>query len=124
MSKLSTRNFILPLLFPCVACMIQWVFWHEFQPFIWFLFYPAVFFSAQIGGRWGGLTATLLSVALVIFFFVEPVNSFKILNSNVNYSIIVFIAMGFLFSGFQERLKREQYKLKESESALRKVKEG
>ena len=124
MYKLSPRNFILPLLFPCVACMIQWVFWHEFQPFIWFLFYPAVFFSAQIGGRWGGLTATLLSVALVIFFFVEPVNSFKILNPNVNYSIIVFIAMGFLFSGFQERLKREQYKLKESESALRKVNEG
>jgi hypothetical protein len=39
--------------------VIQWVFWDKFQPFIWLLFYPAVFFSVQIGDVG---VATLFSV--------------------------------------------------------------
>jgi PAS domain S-box-containing protein len=115
------RNFLLSLLIPCIACGIQWVFWDKFQPFIWFLFYPAVFFSAQVGGRWGGIAATLLSALLVIFFFVEPVFSLRIIRLNVLYSTTVFILMGVLFSSLQERFKQGQQKLQESESALRKL---
>ena len=57
MNKKVLQKILLPLLIPGIACAIQWIFWEQFQPFAWFLFYPAVFFSAQIGGRWGGLTA-------------------------------------------------------------------
>lgn len=55
----KARSFLLSLLIPCIACVIQWVFWDKFQPFIWLLFYPAVFFSVQIGDVG---VATLFSV--------------------------------------------------------------
>ncbi len=110
---------ILSLIIPCIACAMQWIFWDKFQPFIWFLFYPSVFFSAQVGGRWGGAAATLLSVFLVDFFFIEPVFSLQINTVNTLYSVTVFILMGFLFSGLQENFKRGKHKLQESESALR-----
>lgn len=119
MNKKFIQNMILSLLIPCIACAIQWVFWDKFQPFIWFLFYPSVFFSAQIGGRRGGIAATLISVLLAVFFFTEPIFSFQISRLNTLYSVVVFILMGFLFSGLQENIKREQQKLQESESALR-----
>jgi PAS domain S-box-containing protein len=109
-NKKTIQKFLLSLLIPIIACAIQWVFWNQFRPFIWFLFYPAVFFSAQVGGRWGGVSAALLSIALAVFFFVEPIKSFKILNTNVLYSAGVFFLMGFLFSNLQERYRKEQEK--------------
>ena len=54
MNKRFIQTMILSLLIPCIACAIQWVFWDKLQPFTWILFYPALFFSAQVGGRWGG----------------------------------------------------------------------
>jgi PAS domain S-box-containing protein len=119
MNKNFIQKMVFSLLIPCIACAIQWVFWDKFQPFIWFLFYPAVFFSAQIGGRWGGIAATLLSVFLAVFFFVEPAFSLQISRVNTLYSVTVFILMGFLFSGLQENRRRGQQKLQESESTLR-----
>jgi PAS domain S-box-containing protein len=120
-NKKNIQKMILSLLIPCIACAIQWVFWDQFQPFIWFLFYPAVFFSAQIGGRRGGIAATLLSAFLVDFFFVDPIFSLQIDKLNIFYSAAVFIFMGVLLSNFQEKFRREQQKLQESESTQRKL---
>lgn len=121
MKKRFLPNLLFSLLIPCLACALQWVFWDKFQPFLWLLFYPAVFFSAQVGGRWGGMAGTLLSACLAVFFFVEPIFSLHILNLNTLSSVLIFILMGFLFSNLQERFKQEQQKLQVSESALLKL---
>jgi PAS domain S-box-containing protein len=96
-------------LLPAAACLLQWFF---FPTFTWFLFYPAVFFAAWIGGVWGGVGATLLSTILGWYFFTEPPQSFAIQDASQAVSVIVFAAMGFLFTLFHQRLRRqaEQYR--------------
>lgn len=34
------------LLIPLAACALQWLLWNYIQPYVWFLFIPAAFFSA------------------------------------------------------------------------------
>lgn len=51
---------VLAVLLPFLALALQWLLWPWIAPFVWFLFFPAVFFSARLGGLWGGLTSTML----------------------------------------------------------------
>src|ERR1035438_2015172 len=63
--SLSGANRVLvALLLPVVACALQWAFWSHFRPFIWFLFYPAIFTSAWIAGIRGAIPAAVLSAFL------------------------------------------------------------
>ena len=64
-------RYCLAVWLPFAAFGLQWLFWTAIRPYIWFFFFPAVFFSSQIGGMAGGLTATLLSAALASFFMSE-----------------------------------------------------
>jgi PAS domain S-box-containing protein len=99
------------LLPPLAALTLQSLCWHWLQPFVWFLFYPAVFFSSWIGGLRGGLWATALSTLCVWYFFIAPEASFAIKDSRVLLSVIVFIGMGVLFSMFYERLHQSTLQL-------------
>jgi PAS domain S-box-containing protein len=100
----------LAILLPFVALALQWLLWPWLSPFVWFLFFPAVFFSARIGGLWGGLASTLLSIVIVWFFFIPPQLSWTINNPNNAYSVVMFLIMGYLFSESQERLRLAQQK--------------
>ena len=44
-------------------------------------FLPAVLIAAMMGGFWPGLTATVLSCLLSWFFLLDPVGSFRILDT-------------------------------------------
>ena len=44
---------ILAALIPLAAFGLQSAFWAAIQPYVWFLFYPAVFFSSWVGGAAG-----------------------------------------------------------------------
>ena len=66
---LRAGRFWAALSFPVVAFFLQWLLWWMIQPFVWFLFYPAVFFSSRVGGIAGGLASTVLSTSLVLWFF-------------------------------------------------------
>lgn len=92
-------------LIPFMALTLQWVLWSYIQPFVWFLFFPAVFFSARVGGFFGGILSTLLSTAIVWFFFIPPRLSWEIENPNNLSSVVLFMLMGYLLSDLQERLK-------------------
>ncbi|MHC1781810.1 MAG: HD domain-containing phosphohydrolase [Anaerolineaceae bacterium] len=120
MIRIDFRKVFISLLIPGIACLFQYFFWDHFKPFIWFLFYPAVFLSAQISGRWGGLAAAIFSAGLAVFFFVDPIYSFTIVDPMVFYSIIIFILMGFLFGNLQQKLIQEHNKAEESLLKLRK----
>ena len=97
---------VLAGLIPLATCGVQALFWPILQPFVWLLFYPAVFFSSWIGGRRGGLMATALSTILAWYFFIPPRFSFAIANPAAWVSIGIFIGMGILFSHFHERLRQ------------------
>ncbi len=69
------KHIILAALIPLIALALQWTFWHEISPFVWFLFFPAVFFSARFNGFWCGILSTLISTAIVWYFFIPPPSS-------------------------------------------------
>lgn len=96
-SNLIVRS-VLAVLVPFLAFAIQLNFWTMIQPFIWFLFYPAVFISSWIGGFYSGLAATIISIVLIVIFFVEP-GQIPIL------PVGVFFMVGWIFSTFHERLR-------------------
>ncbi|MBI5713453.1 MAG: PAS domain S-box protein [Chloroflexi bacterium] len=114
---------ILATLLPLVAFIFQWVFWPFLQPYVWLLFYPAVFFSSWIGGLSGGLVSTMVSTALVVFFFIPPEFSFAIENPKNILSVMVFMVMGVLFSYTQERLKKANRETIEALTATRSANE-
>src|ERR1035437_5278203 len=69
---------ILAARIPLAASGVQWFFWAAIQPYVWFLFFPAVFFRSWLGGLRGGLVATALSTGLVWYFFIPPQFSFAV----------------------------------------------
>ncbi len=94
------------LVLPFIALGLQWMLWPWLDPFVWFLFFPAVFFSARLGGMAGGLVSTLLSVALAWYFFMPPPYSWKVSNPSHIYSVVLFLGMGYLFGAGEERVRR------------------
>ncbi|AMK75294.1 MULTISPECIES: ATP-binding protein [Methylomonas] len=106
---------ILSLLLPFLALAVQWLLWPWISPFVWFLFFPTVFFSARLGGFKGGLASTFLSAGFVWYFFIPPQLSWEMDKPANFYSVGMFLIMGYLFSDTQERLRRAQ---QNTESAL------
>ena len=96
------------VLVPCLACAVQWTFWSVLQPFVWFLFYPAVFLSARIAGLWGGVASTVVSVLLAWYVFMPPMLSWAMEAPNQIASVFVFLVVGYLISEVHERLRRSQ----------------
>lgn len=105
------------LLMPFVACAAQWLLWDTLKPYVWFLFFPAAFFSAWIGGLAGGLAATVISMLLVWYFFIPPAFSFTLDNPASAFSIVVFVIMGGLFAFFFERLQQSKQRTDEALAA-------
>ena len=105
----------LALLLPFCALALQWVLWPWIKPFVWFLFFPAVFFSARLGGLRYGMISSVISCAMVWFYFMQPQLSWNLENPYNLCSIVMFLLMGYLFSDSQERLQRAQ---RDSENAL------
>ena len=97
---------LLACLFPLVAFALQWSFWTTFQPSAWFLFYPAVFFSSWVGGKQAGYAATALSTAVGWWFFLPARYSFSLDRPASAFSIVIFAAMGVLFSLTHERQRK------------------
>jgi len=100
------RLLLVALLIPLAAFAVQWTFWTAIRPYVWFLFFPAIFFSPWIGGLAGGLLATALSTAIVWFFFIPPQFAWVKETPTHLYSVTVFVLMGTLFSLLHERVKR------------------
>lgn len=101
-----SARLLLSILLPFMAGAAQWLLWGYIKPYVWFLFFPAAFFSAWIGGLLGGLAGTLISVVLVWFFFIPPTLSFALETPASIFSMAVFVFMGSLFAIFFERLRK------------------
>jgi PAS domain S-box-containing protein len=102
------RRVLAALALPVAACVLQWTFWQQIQPYAWFLFFPAVFLSSWIGGAVAGLLATSLSTLLVWYIFIPVRFSFALENPFSIFSIGVFFAMGVVFSLTHQRLRQAE----------------
>lgn len=107
------------VLFPLAALGMQWLCWSWLQPFVWFLFYPAVFFSAWRGGLRGGLWATAFSALIVWYFFIPTQRSFIFQDSRAFLSVVMFAGMGVLFALVHERLKQSGRQVTDALAAVR-----
>ncbi|HJV36741.1 PAS domain-containing protein [Geomonas sp.] len=108
---------------PFATCLVQWLLWGYLKPFVWFLFYPTIFFSSRIGGKASGIVSTLVSALLVIYFFIPPQLSLLVKNPNTLVSVLVFIAMGIIFSYTNERLAKAELQGAEAEAAALQARE-
>jgi PAS domain S-box-containing protein len=91
--KLLISTFI-----PILAAALQWQLWPVLAPKTWIFLYPAVFFSASIGGLPGGVIATVIAALLGCFLFMAPQFALEISDSKNLVSLSVFCSMGLLFS--------------------------
>jgi len=116
--SLNNLPLILAMLPPCIAFFVQWEYGNDVQPFAWFLFYPAVFLSAWLGGLRGGLLATLTSVIIVWWFFIPPVFSFHLQSPISLISIGVFTLMGVVFSIILGRQRKFIQEVEQANASL------
>ena len=114
----DTVRLMLAASIPLVAFVLQWFFWSTIQPYVWFLFYPAVFFSSWIGGKWAGLSATFFSTVAVWWFFMPPRYSFALERPAFALTMGIFAGMGVLFSFTHERLRRANQQASEALTAV------
>jgi PAS domain S-box-containing protein len=97
---------IIAALIPLLAFTLQWLFWKSIQPYVWFLFYPAIFMSSWIGGMRAGLAATVFSAFAVWWFFIPTRFSFVLERPTSLLAIGIFACMGTLFSLTHARLRK------------------
>lgn len=117
--SLNSLPLVLAVLLPFFAFFIQWMYGDVVQPFAWFLFYPAVFISAWLGGLRGGLLATFISVVIVWWFFIPPQFSFVLKSPVSLISVGVFSLMGVVFSIILGRQKKMIKRVDEANMTLR-----
>ena len=113
----------LALSMPFVTCLIQWLLWPFITPFVWFLFFPAVFFSARVGRMVDGIAASVISSILVWFFFIPPQLSFRMEDPHNSFSIGLFMVMGVLFSLTHDRLRKANRTAVEALASARAINE-
>ncbi|MBF0318722.1 MAG: PAS domain S-box protein [Nitrospirae bacterium] len=120
---ITVGRMFIAILSPFAALLVQWFLWSFITPYVWFCFFPAVFFSARIGGFWGGITSTFLSTAIVWYFFIPPQLSWSVARPENLYSVGMFLLMGYLFSDSHERLNKANKMLAEALSESKSAKD-
>jgi PAS domain-containing protein len=94
-----------------VTWLVQLMVWPFIQPYVWFLFVPAMFFSAWVGGRWLGLLASAFATLLIWYSFLPLERSFLLERPGRDLvAALVFLGTGVVFSIFHDRLKRAERK--------------
>jgi len=103
-AKRPKLHWSLAVIPPLIAWVLQSWLWEYVEPFAWFLFYPAVFVSARLGGLRGGLLATLLATCLAWWSFIIPIHTMAAENPGHYFPAAMFVCMGVTFALFHQRL--------------------
>ena len=105
---------------PVFVTFLILMIWPIIRPFAWFLFTPAVFLSAWIGGRRLGILASLVAPLFVWYFLLPSERSFVVERpAGAIVATLVFVGMGVVFSLFHDRLKQAERKAAEALAASR-----
>ncbi len=112
---------LLAVAIPLATFAVQWLLWDYINPYVWFLFYPAVFFAATLTGLYGGIVATTVSTLLVWYAFIPPRMSLSLEKPSLALPIVAFAVTGVIFSLFSERVRvlRQGNAVRESDERFR-----
>jgi PAS domain S-box-containing protein len=105
---MKINQHVFALASPLIVTVVQYFFWEFIDPFTWFLFLTAVFFSAQLGGLRCAMISAMLSVISVWFLFLQPGFSWQLHQLNHFYVIALFLLMSYLIGKSQEKLNKAQ----------------
>ena len=113
------RSLLAGTLPPMAAFIIQSMYW---LPAVrWSLFYPAVFIASWLGGFRSGLWSTLLSTALLWYYFMPPQHTLIKLDPRYYLSALLFIVMGVVVSMMHRQLQRATRDVAEALLASRRM---
>ena len=98
------RSLLAAALPTMAAFVVQSLYW---VPGVrWSLFYPAVFIASWLGGFRSGIGATLLSTALLWWYFMPPEHTLFKTNPRYYLTAIIFIVLGYVVSALHRQLRR------------------
>lgn len=103
------------LLFVAVAFVIVLTWEGQLQRYPFPIFIPAIFFAALLFERGSGVLATFASAALATYFFLQPVHSFAMAETDT-VSVAAFLLVGIVISTVTDRLRRTVEGLRRSEA--------
>jgi PAS domain S-box-containing protein len=90
-----------------LATVLRWWVVNSFGPMpLYITWYPAVLLVATIAGGGPGVVATLLSVLVADYYFIEPIGKLGIPAANDAVAAGIFIGMGIFLSVLATRLQR------------------
>jgi PAS domain S-box-containing protein len=115
------RSLLAATLPPLAALIVQMS--YALPSVRWSLFYPAVFIASWLGGFRSGVGATLLSTALLWYYFMAP--RYTMLKTDPRYYLtaLIFIAMGIVVSTLHRRLRKVTHDVAEALLASRRLAE-
>ena len=90
------RSLLAASLPPLAALIVQS--FYSLPSVRWSLFYPAVFIASWIGGFRSGVGATLLSTALLWYYFMQPRHTLIKTDPRYYLTAMIFVAMGIIVS--------------------------
>ena len=70
------------------------------------VFFPALVFSAWVGGWGGGLAALVLSAAAATYFFISPNHTFTVTDSADRVTLLIFITVGLAVSAISSSQRK------------------
>ena len=78
------------------------------------VFFPALVFSAWVGGWGGGLAALVLSAAAATYFFVSPNHAFAVTDSADRITLLIFIVIGLAVSAISSSQRKAHQEAEDS----------
>jgi|GEM_PF-2785364 len=113
-----SQRLIIALLLPFVIAAIQSLFWTKYPHAPFLLFIPAILFSAWLAGRPGGLIATIVSMGLVKWLFMEPAETLLPHSMIQGFILLLFALIGYLLTKFQCQSGRRSLQSPDVQSPL------
>lgn len=83
------------------------------------MFFPALVFSAWVGGWGGGLAALVLSAAAATYFFISPNHTFTVIDSADRVTLLIFILVGLAVSAISNSQRRAHREAEDSAEEAR-----
>ena len=98
------RSLLAGALPPLAALLVQS--FYSLPSVRWSLFYPAVFIASWLGGFRSGVGATLLSTALLWYYFMPARHTFIKSDPRLYLTALIFIVMGVVVSMLHRQRRR------------------
>jgi signal transduction histidine kinase len=102
---------------PALAVGLTYAAWSVLSPSAWFFFFPTVFAAAWLGSWRASVAATVLSALLCYYCFTYPRYTWVVEHPDDLWMVLLFVAMGGLFTLIFHRLRVQRARAAAAEAA-------